>query len=351
MVLSADRRLFLFDHARAYTGEDAALDAVALAVLDELIAAGDGAEAERWVARYQGPREAVWGSPRGDLLLALDREAGFRERSALALHRGVDQLSRGQLPDALRSLAFALHHSEESRQAEAVHSLSLRWLTYLSAQFEITEDLLDALRVIVTSREYNVILEDLVWRAAFRADASSFDRGMRSQVGRGALERRIALLDPLARGDRGAFLTGVRRGLAESPSETLRFLGQLVQRLELEDADVRADHLATLTGLQRLLEPLAADQGRTARLATGLRERMQAVVDGLGGPAVGDPERALDPETEVYAGSVRLAPVDPLPWPLVADEIPPPPVFTPVELTPVEWKEGGELVFGWRLSG
>lgn len=356
MALSPDRRLFLFDHARAYTKRDETLDRLALAIVDQLAEEGDGAEVERWIARCNPDHtEQIWGGERGYRLMALDREGGFRERSVLALHRGVSRLEEGDLPGSLRDLAFALHHASDSRRAGDVQSLSIRWLTYTSAHFQITEELLDTLELIVTSREYNVILEDLIWSAAFRADRPSFERGMRSQVGHGALERRVALLDPLAAGDLGAFLTGIREGLSESPSETLRFLTQLVQRLELEDADVRADHLPTLVALRELLLPVTeADSGRQVRLASELRDRSQAMIEGLGGTgqARQDKARAVDPDTEVYAGAVRLIPVDPLPWPFEADKVTSPSVFVPMQLTPVEWRDDqGELVFGWSIEG
>ena len=57
MVLSPDRRLFLFGHARAFGGDPALLDAIALGVLDRLIEAGDGPQVEAWIGRV-GPAEA-----------------------------------------------------------------------------------------------------------------------------------------------------------------------------------------------------------------------------------------------------------------------------------------------------
>ena len=123
-----------------------------------------------------------------------------------------------------------------------------------------------------------------MWHATFHADQASFERGIRNQVGRGALERRIELLYPLATGNIGRFLTLIRTGLSESPSETLRFLDQMVQRLELEDAGVRTAHLPTLKKMNRLLQPLMAEgekTGRRGRTATALVERSQAIVEGL----------------------------------------------------------------------
>jgi hypothetical protein len=209
----------------------------------------------------------------------------------------------------------------------------------------------------VPRRDYGVILEDLMWRAAFHADAQSFERGIRNQAGRGALERRLALLAPLARGDLRRFEEGIAAGLQHSPSETLRFLDRLVERLKLEDGEVRSAQLPTLERLDRRLAPMISDPeigGRRARSAASLQARIQAIREGLGAMerSPQGKARTLAPEGQVFAGSIRLAPVDPLPWPFQATEVTAPSVFEPLRLTPVEWRdEHGELVFGWSVAG
>lgn len=362
MALSPDRRLYLFAAARAAAERPDTFYGVGLAILDQLVADGDGAGIEAWIGMLAAgddpaKRRAVWDGPRGRALLALGDEAGFRERATIALHRGIDQLSRGELPDALRSLAFARQHAQESRAADELAGLSLRWLTYVAGQFALSAELLVTLQELVPRQDYAVVLEDLLWSAAFHADRRSFEAGLAHQPGRGALERRLALLAPLADGDVRRFAAGVRAGLAASPSETLRFLDLLVQRLEREDAGVRAAHVPTLASLRPLLAPLAEaeDGGRQGRTATLLLDRTRAIADGVGGlPEPGDRDRAraLAPDAEVYAGSIRLAPVDPPPWPFQATDPPPPSVFTPLELRPVEWRDAsGALVFGWSVRG
>jgi hypothetical protein len=362
MRIEPERRLFLFEHARAYNDAPGAMDRIALGVIDALIEQGDGADLERWIAHRGeggGAHADIWGGERGQRLLALEREAGFRERAVIALHRGVHDLERGELPGSMRAMAFALQHADDSRDADTVRSLSRRWLSYVAAQFETSDELLITLQALVPRRDYGVILEDLMWHAAFRADGVSFSRGVRNQAGRGALERRLRLLEPLAVGALGRFEDGIAEGLQRSPSETLRFLHQLVQRLELEDGAVRKAQLPTLARLDAHLQALASDPekaGRRGRSAAALLGRMQAIQEGLAGlaPDAG-PEaraRALAPSGEVYAGSVRLAPVDPIPWPFHASEVPAPSVFTPLQLTPVEWRDdGGQLVFGWSIDG
>jgi hypothetical protein len=357
MAIEPERRRFLFQQARTFGADPAALDRVALGLIDRLTSEGDGEQVTRWIAHRDpgAPAELLWQGERGQRLLGLDRESGFREHAVLALHRGVYELEGGDLPSALRSLALAVQLAPDSSDAETTRSLALRWLSYVAAQFEIGDALLVTLQQLVPARDYAVILEDLLWGAAFRADAASFDRGLAAQVGRGALERRLALLAPLARGDAQGFVKGLREGLQTSPTETLRFLDQLVQRLELEDADVRASQLATLVRARDLLVPLAQAEGRQGRRVTDLLDRTQAIAEGLGGlpsPTDRDRARALDPSGAVFAGSVRLAPSDALPWPFREEEVAAPSIFTPLELRPVEWRDAdGVWVFGWSIRG
>jgi hypothetical protein len=368
MALSPERRLFLFDHARSYGVDPAALDAIALGVIDALIADHDGEQVGAWVARVGDPEDPadqarVWAGERGLGLLGLDRASGFRERGPIALHRGVDQLQRGDLGAALQSLSAALQLAPESAAAAETQRLARRWLSFALASYETGPELLSTLRELAPARDYAAILEDLMWRAALRGDAASFDRGLAlgsSRTGAvSALDRRLAAVAPLARGDVDGFLSGARAGLDSSPSETLRNLDQLVVRLQLEDPDIRARHATTLLRLAELVRPTVEAQevaGRHGRAAAGLLERIQAVLAGMPGVdgviTAGDRARALDPNAAVFAGSLRVAPVDALPWPFRPAEVRAPPVFTPLALTPREWRDPtGAWVFGWSIEG
>lgn len=361
MALSPERRIFLFDHASTYLGDDVDMDPVALGILDALIARGDGAEASRWIPRVGEGTEAerlVWSGERGERILALDDDSGFGERGVVALHRGVDALQRGELERALRAFAYAVQHAPESAASDAVHGLGLRWVSYVAAQFELTDALLVTLQELLPRRAYGQILEDLMWSAAFRADEASFGRGMGNQIGRGALTRRLALLVPLASGDTRAFSAGIGTGLEESPSETMRFLDQLVQRLELEEPDVRSAQRPTLLEVRARLEPLSdpTSRSRQGRQASALQQRTLALLEGMGGVgddgSLRDDARRIAPGAEVFAGSVRLAPSDPLPWPFRPISVSAPSPFEPLELTPVEWKDAdGRWVLGWSIGG
>jgi hypothetical protein len=360
MTLSPDRRLFLFHHARTFGGDAHQLDQVALGIVDQLVEERKGDEVEAWIGHRGGSvamREAIWGGARGERLLSLDEQTGFRERSVVALHRGVQLLESGDLSGALRSFAFALDTAGASRESATVQALSLRWLSFVAAQFAIDDELLALLQALTPPREYATILEGMVWNAAFRADRASFDRAVRHQVGRGALALRIDLLRPLAHGDGARFVAQIGQELGTSPATTLRFLGQWVERLETEDADVRSAQVGTLRSIRRLALPLTLDEGNKggpARQAQALVERCQSLLDGL--DDIGDDARARArsqaPGADVFAGSVRLAPSDPLPWPFRAPTVLAPSVFLPLELRPEEWRApSGELVFGWSIEG
>ena len=362
MALSANRRRFVFDYAALQEAPREELDHVALGIIDALVANGDGAEVMRWIPRFapeQPAPEALWADGRGQRLLGLSNETGFTERAPIALQRAVRHLEQGELPEALRTFAFAVNQAPDSATADEVRGLALRWLSYVAAQFELTDELLVTLRELVPRREYGVILEDLMWGSALRADARSFRRGLDHQLERSALSRRMALLEPLARGNVDRFQVGLRRGLSQSPSETLRFLDQLVDRLALEDSDIRNAHTQTLERVRRLLEPLADPEGRssTRRRVERVRDRARAILEGLTPPeevlrSDEDAAKTLNPSRPVYAGSLRVAPTDPLPWPFKAGRTAAPQVFSVLELIPVEWRTpDGTLVFGWSLQG
>ena len=360
MALESERRRYLFDRARNHGVDEAALQAVALAVLDAHIAAGDGAEVQAWIPRAAptaAMQSEIWSGDRGVAILALGPDAGFRERAAISLHRGVDDLARGDLESALRAFAFALSEAHEATDPDAVASLSRRWLSHVAGRFELDEELVATLRVLVPGRDFSVLLEDLMWRAAFHADIESFEMGEAALPGRSALNRRLEALRPLAAGDAADFTRGVHGGLDRSPSETLRLLTQLVERLEREDAETRRRQIPLLTALRARLRPLSEDPDASTRqrlTAQTLRGRMQSMLEGLGivGDDAPDRARSVDPTAEVFVGSIRLAPSDPLPWPFPLTDAARPGVYSPIRLRPAEWTDAaGATVFGWGIEG
>ena len=361
MSLSAERRQFLFAHALEAAPDRAALRRLELAILDRLVRARQGAEVRSWIAHLterndEAARRLVWHGDRGRRLLSLDDETGFRERSVIALYRGVDFLSTGRLPEALRSIAHAVGWAETSRADDEVRNLARRWLSFVASQFRVTDELFAMLRSVLPRSDFGAVLEDQLWHAALAADQASFDGCVRHRSGRGALGQRADLLRPLARGEAGAFESAVADSLVQSPFAATRFLAQLVQRLQAEDGEVRIRHVPMLRRLKGLLEESAERAAATKRrhkAAESLIDQMRAIIEGATGVAEAsalDRAHALSPEREVFGGSLRVAPSDPLPWPFVVAEVEPPSVFRPISLRPEEWRDAaGRLVFGWRV--
>ncbi len=361
LALSRERRLFLFARARPLAKDAQALERLTFAIIDELIRKKDGAELEAWLGFLDAEastrlRSALTSGERGKRLLELDASTKFRERSVVALHRGVSFLEAGELQESLRAFAYALQQSETSREASVVLGLSRRWLSYVLSRYETNEEVVATLKALVPKQEYNAVIQDLVWRAALRADAASFERVTATARRGGSFDATAERLRPLSQGKPGEMATRLRDAIAEEPSSVLRFVRALIENIESEDADVRRANVPTLKRVLDVLRPVVAQaQGSKSqsRAAEELIDRTQSVLDGLAhlDDSVSGNARALSPTRSTFAGSIRLAPVDPLPWPFRMPEPESPSVFTPIVLEPVEWRDPeGALVFGWRLS-
>jgi hypothetical protein len=361
LSLSRERRLFLFSQARALSEDPARLEALVLGIVDALAEQRQGGELEAWIGWLDAQddparRLVVTGGERGRRLLELEPETGFRERAVVALHRGVAFLETGAREDALRSFAYAMQQASGSREPTATVSLARRWLAYVLARYEANEEVVAMLSALVPRTEYNAIVEELIWRAALRADARSFERLAASVRRGGSLDLRIEKLRPLSRGDAGAMATALRASQVEEPWAALRFVRGLVENLESEDGDVRRANVPTLKLLRDLLAPMteaSGQRGGHARIAEELLGRTQAILDGLDelDASVEGRARTLSVARETFAGSIRLAPADPLPWPFVAPQPEAPSAFVPIVLEPVEWWDAErERVFGWRIT-
>ncbi|MBX5484296.1 MAG: hypothetical protein IRZ16_20945 [Myxococcaceae bacterium] len=363
LSLSAERRLSLFAQARPLAKDPEARDRLALGILDALVDRKEGEEVEKWIGFFEAAnaperRAFITSGARGERLLGLTPEDGFRERAVIAMHRGVAFLEAGQLPKALRSFAFVLHHAGESRDAETVAALARRWLSYVLSRFETSDEVLATLQALVPRQELNGVLEDLLWRAAVRADRASFDRVASKVNHGGALDQRLLRLQLLAAGAPGKLATALRDDAAEEPHAVVRFVQQLIEELETEDGDVRLANVETLKLLRRVLEPISSPgpdgkKNAQARRAEELMARAQAILDGLDHLDTSEAgrARAMSLQHETFAGNIRLAPSDPLPWPFRVPEPEAPSAFVPLKLEPVEWRDArGALVFGWRIT-
>jgi hypothetical protein len=371
--LSQNRRLALFaESSDSFAREDKVepeLRHTILQNVDTLIERKEGKELEQWLG-FASPKPiegdttslaskrkaelvpALVLGKRGEKLLSLSPSTGFRERAVVALWRGTDDLQRGRRLDAMRSFALAMQRSDESRRADEVHNLAKRWFAFVLAQHEADDEALAILEEFISPLDRNDLLEVLLWRAAFYGDRTSFERIAKGVRRGGALDMRIHHLGILARGDAGAMWTTVRADL-ESPQAITKFTTQLTDELATESLDVRLKNRATL----ELGLVLLGDVGKGA--PRGLRRRMdeqmrriQTLLDSLDVYDTSPEGRARSaaPGSEAYAGSVRLAPADPLPWPFVFPVVSPPSPFSPIMLTPKEWlDENGARVFGWHI--
>ncbi|MCG5055998.1 MAG: hypothetical protein KA712_23840 [Myxococcales bacterium] len=357
LTLERERRVFLFSLARAYAPDDAAAERVALAVIDALVVRGLGAEVQQWVgATGTSPRfrDALTQGERGLRLLTLDNASGFRERSAVALHRAVAFLEAGQLKDALRAFAYALAEAETSREAAALSALCRRWLAYVLAQFQADAEVIRILETVLPKPDYRIVAADLVWRAALRRDAASFEALMATLPRGSAFDTDAADLRKLAHGRIPEMLSALAQRSQAEPHLTLRLCARLLDNLEAEATDVRRSHLPTLRGLLSLFDEIAArttSAGAQKRRAEELGARSRALLEGLRAPLADDAAHALSPRAETFAGNIRVAPSDPLPWPFPAPDPKPTSVFVPLRLQPLEWRdETGALIFGWSVS-
>lgn len=357
LTLSETRREFLFSHARQQATDHPALQTLTLGIVDALVAKNQGAEAMGWIGTIEAEfeRRDVWDGARGERLLSLSDDSGFRERSVISLHRGVEQLERGALADALRSFAFALKHSETSTVGAVVHPLARRWLSYVLSRYETNAEILATLKALVPRQDFNPIIEDLIWAAALRADAVSFDRLANSVQRGGSFDSKVDRLSLVAHGKAGELVGQLKASAEEGPYDTLRFTRQLVDTLEREEADVRRANRVLLQQLIGVLDGIATQPNAaktTEKTARELAGRVQALLEAMGSGAGPNADvRALNLAHSAFAGSLRLAPSDPLPWPFVPPNVEAPSAFTPFQLVPIEWRdEQGALVFGWRIT-
>ncbi|HEY4222849.1 MAG TPA: hypothetical protein VGO62_15940 [Myxococcota bacterium] len=367
LTLSRDRRLSLFARAREVTKDPKHDRDLVIGIIDGLLDraehgdhSAEGSEIESWIGFLDAAhdpisRTAITTGARGKRLLALDADSGFNERAVIALHRAVAYLEEGSVNDALASLGFALENADASSTPDVTHSLSLRWLSYLASQYESTPELVDTLRALASRRDVMRILEDLLWRAALRADTRSFDLVVQKTPHGGALDQRIPLLRLLAEGKAGAFANALAQAAEKEPQSALQIALQLVSRVEAEDLDVRRAQAPTLRLVLDMLRHLASEGAplATKKKAGELRDRTLAILDGLGNASLPseDAARTLSPEHEAFAGGVRLAPSDALPWPFKEPVTEAPSAFLPVLMVPFSRAlADGTTITAWTIT-
>ncbi len=156
-------------------------------------------------------------------------------------------------------------------------------------------------------------------------------------------------------GEEKELIVELKAASQDGPWETNRFFKQLIEILEREEADVRRANRSLIEQALSVLDLIANTPGvakTNEKQARELGGRAQALLESMGVPAnAGSNTRAMELSHSAFAGSLRLAPADPLPWPFTTPEIQAPSAFTPFVLVPIEWRSAdGQLVFGWRIT-
>lgn len=364
LELLPQRRQFLFNQVAPHFGKAEDREAVVLGVVDALIEQKQGSEVLFWLAFLDSnsyeTRKKIWDGMRGERLLLLGPEQGFTARTFVALHRGISFFEQGQIREALRTFAVAVRTADENRNAEVFRVLARRWLSYLAGSYEVEVALVMVLREILPREDYAVVLQDLVWRAALRFDKRSFGTLMTQATGRQAWVARLERLSPLAAGNLGAFSQELTKGFEDDPHGTARFVSLFLDQLETEESKVRLSLRNVLRSIQASLAGMQAEQEKTKRRFRFLAEllpRCDSLLQGLHNKGQGlsnqdEKVRALNPGATVFAGNVRLAPSDIVPWPFGRTEIEAPSVFSPLTLVPIDFPANlpGGLPLGLPVS-
>lgn len=303
--------------------------------------------------RREAIGDFVYGA-RGERLLSLDhKKSGFREHAVVALWRGVDYLERGYPLDAMRAFALAMKESDNSTRRDEVHNLAKRWFGYVLAVHRADTEALAIMETFLTPLDRNELLEVLMWRAAFHGDEASFERVADGVRKGGSLDFRVRHLRTLASGDAARMYRELREETLDRPHALYKFVKVLVEELATESLDVRLNNRATFDNAIIALRDasIGANKGLRRRMDEQIL-RIQTLLDGLDlyDPSAEGRARRAAPGAESYAGAVRLAPSDPLPWPFVEPRVSAPSAFSALILKPVEWwDEDGERVFGWHI--
>jgi hypothetical protein len=358
MALTPQRRLLLYRRLMERQSDTVPNRELLLAIIDTMIERKTGTELLSWMGyfSYNAPPEIIadlWRGERGTRLLSLDTSTGFRGRGAIALTRAIDFLQRGETRNAILSLAYAMRYAADDQpNGDATLGLARRWISFVMGGWETDAALLTVLRDIIPREELVSVLEDLAWRAAFRADRKSFEAAYEAFRTRGAAATRVAQLEALVRGDVGRFTRELQKRLIEEPYSSLRFSQSLVDRIEAEDAPIRTRLLPVL----RMLTAVGAAQKgekRPRQTLIDLARRSEQILEGEDKRETltrDEKARKYASSTGVFVGNVRLAPSDPLPWPFPAPRPKPAQIFTTIKAMPERWSGDNGTVLGWRLA-
>lgn len=360
MSLTPRRRISLFRDLDKAAFDAADRDALLLRIVDALLDQQLGGELQKWLGfvdadeRKARIERLLFDHARGEKFLSLPQNSGFQEQAVVALQRGIYQIQRGEKIKALRSFAFSIRESTASTKTMEVHALALRWITFVLSQYETTEEVLEIVDKFVPRNDARGLKKVLLWRAALHRDEASFRRIQARCTASDRMLGLITQLEPLLTGNiHPLFMNAGDGSMWMSPRKFHRLIKEYIERLSIEPVDVRTKHVDLLTVLRDDLVEKQATTTKTEQKNVGkLLQQVQVQLDALGqiDESIRGEIQSSEVSWESYAGSVRLAPADPVPWPFLIPKDRGVSPFQPLRLTPVEWRtHEGEIVYGWRI--
>ena len=359
LQIEPERRLYLFMRTAEFHQNSMNLDKLLLELIDVFIARKDGQSLNHWLGVYHelsdgDRRREIWSGQRGQQILQLGPEEGFQEQAVIHLHQGIHAIQTGDYLAGFKAFAESIAVADTSTHPDKVRNLALRWIAHTAGQFTLDKTLLSILEKSLPKLERIEILESLLWQAAWSGDEAAFKLGEKQLARRRAATERMATIRPLASGDIKMLIRNLKQVSAQRPSAAIKIVEVLLQTFERQTLERRRAHRTTLTALNRYLDWLIGkqDQRSFERRLTRLEDQLDSISLGLDN--LSDSDRVLQetsPYSTTFIGSVKLAPTDTPPWPFRVPSIKRPNPFSPIQLTPVEWRsKENELVMGWLLG-
>lgn len=353
------RRLFLFSKSAELQNDAHRLIATALELIDVFIERQDGVSLAEWIGVYDHltsgkRREELWDGARGRRIAQLGRSEGFAERSVFHLHQGIAAVQRGAFLPSFSLFAEAIASSGDSHLGDEVRALALRWINHTTEHFTLDETLINLIESALPKVEQARVLENLMWHAAWYGDKDAFRLGLSRIQKRRASTERMNLIEPLSRGDTKGFAVNLRRLGSKRPSAALQLISIILGQFERLNLERRTVHLATIETLEVNIDRIRrrSDENQSEKRLNALFKRIDAIRMGLQNlQGLDRANHEVSPTSQTFVGAIKLAPADERPWPFEKPDVRRPNPFSPIRITPREWRDSdGRRVMGWLLG-
>lgn len=365
--LTPERRLALFGQRLNCPQDDGnKLPEQWLAILEALLIHQQTHELAAWLGFLEpiaaqspqfGLQQTLATGPLGAMLMGLEPESGFQEQAAIALLRGIGLLQAGQTTPALQAFAHALHDSAYSTQANAVASLTRRWLLFLLHTYRADATMLTLLQQLLPAGQFGWLVEQLWLGAALRADVQSFT----------FLRAYLRPTSPLGKLD--VFALPLAQGRLQLPTVTLQAVGAgppapgqataymllqwskyVLQTLSQEDRALQEQLVPYLQQLLHVWHKFAAGNNRSYQaIAQQIQALLQGLTDAM--PSADSQARSWSSQQATFGGTIHLAPSESPPWPFPCLHTSLPSALVPIPLqATAAWQHEGQWQLGWRLQ-